>query len=287
MICILSFPSIHRTIMSNRRQFLGAAAGAAGLLALNSTGLSRSARAQDASSQAQNKLRILILGGTGFIGPHQVELALERGHEVTTFNRGNRTGLFGDRVTELVGDRDKNQGEGLKALEGDTRWDLVIDNSGYLPAQVADSVDLLADRCDRYLYISTVAVYDFDQALDFDEDGPLAAAPAIENPTWADIDGDTYGPLKAECDRIVRARMGERATVVRPTYIVGPGDRTDRFTYWVDRIHQGGDIVAPAHPDVRIQVVDVRDLARFVMTLAENELPAASMRPVRSTPAKA
>jgi len=261
--------------MSNRRQFLGAAASATALLALHSSGLSRAARAQGSTPNADRKLKILILGGTGFIGPLQVETALERGYEVTTFNRGNRSGLFGGQVTELVGDRDKNVGEGLTALEGDERWDVVIDNSGYLPQQVRDSVELLAERCGRYLYISTVAVYDGEQALDFEEDGPLSPAPALENPGWNDINGETYGPLKAECDRIVREVMGERATIVRPTYIVGPGDSTDRFTYWVDRIHNGGDVVAPAYPDARIQVVDVRDLAEFVLTLAENGTPGS------------
>ncbi|MEJ2604564.1 MAG: NAD-dependent epimerase/dehydratase family protein [Gammaproteobacteria bacterium] len=248
--------------MTTRRQFLGAAAGGLGL-AMARAGLSASS---ERPSPAGRPLDLLVLGGTGFIGPHQIEYALARGHRVTMFNRGSNPGLYGDRVEELIGNRDSRIDEGLASLAGDRTWDVVIDNSGYVPRHVRDSVELLKDRVGRYLYISTVAVYDFSAGDVFDVDGPLATP---EDPGVEQVTRDTYGPLKAECDRIVRAALGERATVVRPTYIVGPGDTTDRFTYWVERIHRGGDVLAPALPETEIQWVDARDLCPWVIRLAE------------------
>ncbi len=247
--------------MTTRREFIGAGAV---LLAAAEAGATSMLR------QADKQLSILFLGGTGFIGPHQINYALDRGHTVTMFNRGRRGGMYGGRVEELIGNRDSTIDDGLKVLEGDRRWDVVVDNSGYVPRHVRDSAELLKDRCDRYVYTSTVSVYDFEKAATVDKDGPLLAAPepATEEVTW-----ESYGPLKAECDRIVQDIYGERATIVRPTYVVGPGDRTDRFTYWVDRAHRGGDIVCPAGRDVEVQWIDVRDLTHFMIALAENDTP--------------
>ncbi|QDU83162.1 NAD dependent epimerase/dehydratase family protein [Planctomycetes bacterium Pla163] len=268
--------------MTSRRHFLGRTAlgTTAALLAgspLGTAASSRSSVSQEMSAAplvapAAVPLTILVLGGTGFIGPHQIEYALARGHRITMFNRGNDPGLYGDRVEELTGDRDVRKGTGLTSLAGERRWDVVIDNSGYVPRHVRDSVELLKDRCGRYVYTSTVAVYDFDAAPNVDRDGPLLAAPApeVENVTW-----ETYGPLKAECDRIVQRILGERATIVRPTYIVGPGDTTDRFTYWIERLMRGGDVVCPAYPQRRVQWIDVRDLCPFLVHLAENGTPGA------------
>jgi len=219
---------------------------------------------------AAEPLDMLFLGGTGFLGPHQVNHALARGHRVTVFNRGNKPGMLGDAVEELTGDRDSRVGSGLSALAGDRRWDVVVDNSGYVPRHVRDSAELLKERCGRYIYISTVAVYDFEAAEVFPEDAPLAAAP---DPAVEEVNGGTYGPLKAECDRVVREIVGDRCTVVRPTYVVGPGDHTDRFTYWVDRVHRGGDVLAPGGPELEAQWVDARDLCPWVVTLAENDTP--------------
>ena len=257
--------------MTDRRQFLQIAAGTAGLVGLGAAGFFSRAQAADAAmiEPAAKPLSILFLGGTGFIGPHQVEHALARGHEVSMFNRGRKSGYYGDRVEELTGDRDATKDEGLSALQGDRTWDVVIDNSGYVPRHVRDSVELLKDRCKRYIYVSTVAVYP-DVPGVFAEDAPLAE---LADPTVEEVTGETYGPLKAECDRIVRAALGDRCTIVRPTFIVGPGDTTDRFTYWVDRVHRGGDIVGPAHGDVAVQVVDVQDLCPWIVTLAENDTP--------------
>jgi len=264
--------------MTNRRRFLQGAAGAAGLMGLHAAGLlSSTASAASAASArivepASEKLRILVLGGTGFIGPHEIDHALARGHRVTMFNRGNRSGLYGDRVEELQGDRDTDKGDGLTALQGDRTWDVVIDNSGYVPRHVRDAVELLGSRCSRYVYVSTVAAYEDGVGGHLDENGPLAT---LDDPAVEQVTGETYGPLKADCDRIVRQALGTKATVVRPTFIIGPGDRTDRFTYWADRIHRGGDVVGPANREVAVQAVDVRDLCPWLVTLAENDTPGA------------
>jgi 2'-hydroxyisoflavone reductase len=247
--------------LTTRRQFLGT--GAALLAAAKSV-------AATLPKPASEKLDILFLGGTGFIGPHQVNYALDRGHTVSMFNRGRRSDLYGDRVEQLIGNRDARIGDGLKALAGNRRWDVVVDNSGYVPRHVRDSAELLKGRCSRYLYTSTVAVYDFDASATVDNAGPLLAAP---NPDTEAVTGETYGPLKAECDRIVQDVFGEQATIVRPTYIVGPGDSTDRFTYWVERFHRGGDVVCPANPEFEAQWIDVRDLCHWLVSLGETDTP--------------
>jgi 2'-hydroxyisoflavone reductase len=266
-------PALPPIPINDRRQFLGASAALLAGAALPPARAQASPSARtDAIPAAQAPLSILVLGGTGFIGPHQIEHALARGHRVTMFNRGNNPGLFGDRVEELVGDRDAEVGDGLKVLEGNRRWDVVIDNSGYVPRHVRDSAELLRERCEHYVYVSTVAVYDYanaplvDGVRVADASAPLHPAP---EPFTERVTSETYGPLKAEGDRIVREVYGERCTVVRPCYIVGPGDTTDRFTYWIERVLRGGDVVCPAHPDRPMQWIDVRDLCQFILHLAE------------------
>jgi len=258
--------------MTNRRQFLQGAVGAAGLAGLHAAGVFSSAAAAAEITPADQRLKILVLGGTGFIGPHEIEHALARGHEVTMFNRGNKAGMYGERVEEIVGNRDAKIDAGLKPLKGDRTWDVIIDNSGYVPRHVRDSVELLGDRCGRYVYVSTVAAYDFSTPGHFDEDGPLGS---MGDDTNEEVSWETYGPLKGDCDQLVRDALGKKATVVRPTYIIGPGDHTDRFTYWADRVHRGGDVVGPAHREVTVSVVDVRDLCPWLITLAENDTPGA------------
>jgi 2'-hydroxyisoflavone reductase len=252
--------------VTTRRSFIGMTASAFAAAPL----LGMASASESTIPKAKRPLSILVLGGTGFIGPHQIEYALARGHTVTMFNRGSNPGMFGDAVEELTGNRDSTIDDGLAALEGDRTWDVVIDNSGYVPRHVRDSAELLKDRCRRYLYVSTVAVYDFDVANVFPEDAKLAE---LKDPTVEEVTWETYGPLKAACDIAVRGIIGDRCTVVRPTYVVGPGDHTDRFTYWVDRVHRGGDVLAPAGPDREAQWVDVRDLCPWVITLAENDTP--------------
>ncbi len=248
--------------MPTRREFFGISAAAAGVFAVPAV----QARVQ----RAPRPLDMLFLGGTGFIGPHQIEYALARGHRVTMFNRGRNSGLYGDRVEELTGNRDSRKDDGLKSLSGRRRWDVVIDNSGYVPRHVRDSAELLRGRVGRYLYISTVAVYDFDSGSVFDESSPLAR---LEDPSVEEVNWSTYGPLKAECDRIVRGVYGDSSTVVRPIYIVGPGDSTDRFTYWIERVAQGGDVLGPPDRAFDWQWVDARDLCPWIVDLAERNEP--------------
>ncbi len=246
--------------MTTRREFIGASAA---LLGASTVGISIP------PARAEQTLSILVLGGTGFIGPHQIEYALARGHEVAMFNRGRNPGLFGDRVEELVGNRDANIDGGLAVLEGNRTWDVVIDNSGYVPRHVRDSANLLKGRVGRYIYTSTTGVYDFDKTPSVTHESPLHDA----FPDTEEVNGETYGPLKAECDLIVQEIFGDAATLVRPTVIVGPGDRTDRFTYWVARFHRGGDIVCPPDPRREAAWIDVRDLTEWLVHLAEVDQP--------------
>lgn len=243
-----------RTVL--KAGLIGGAAAATG-------GLPRLASADEHRPSAKS-LSILVLGGTGFIGPHMVREALRRGHRVTLFNRGKtNSDLFPD-LELLVGDRD---GE-LEALRGH-RWDAVVDNSGYVPRHVADSARLLSDMADHYVYISTISVYaSFAQPLD--EDSPLAT---IEDETVEEVTYETYGPLKALCEQRAAAEFGaDRLTILRPTYICGPGDRTDRYTYWPVRTMRGGEMLWPGNPSDRIQIIDVRDLANFTVDCVEQRI---------------
>jgi 2'-hydroxyisoflavone reductase len=205
--------------------------------------------------------RILILGGTAFLGPWVVRAAQARGHEVTLFNRGRTNPALFPELEKLRGDRDGD----LDALRG-RRWDAVVDTSGYLPRVVAQSAELLADSVDRYLFVSTISVYASLAATGIDESAPVGE---LADPKVETIDGETYGPLKALCEQVVRERYGDRATVVRPGLIVGPGDRTDRFTYWPVRIARGGDVLAPGDGTDPVQVIDVRDLGEWTVHCLE------------------
>ena len=197
-------------------------------------------------------LRILVLGGTGFIGPHMVREALRRGHSVELFNRGRTNNELFPDLKLYKGDRDG----GLGVLEGG-EWDVVVDNSGYVPRHVEDSARLLAPVVSHYLYISTISVYgDFSGPIDED-----TAVGTLEDESVEEVTGETYGPLKALCERRVLSEIGQdRTTILRPTYICGPGDRTDRFTYWPVRTMRGGDMLWPGTPEDDIQIIDVRDL---------------------------
>jgi len=209
----------------------------------------------------QTPLNILILGGTGYIGPHMVREALRRGHQVTLFNRGRRAkDLFPDLETR-IGDRDGQ----LDSLKGG-QWDAVIDNSGYVPRHVRDSASLLKSAAPYYLFISSVSAYArFD--VELDEDSPLAT---IEDETVEEITGETYGALKVLCEKAVAEVYGaENCSVLRPTYICGPGDTTDRFSYWPVRVSRGGEMLLPESPDSPMQIIDVRDLASFVVRCVE------------------
>lgn len=246
---------------NDRRSFLKASL--LGGAAVATSGVPEIA-ASAAESQAQKPLRILVLGGTGFIGPHMVREALRRGHSVTLFNRGKTNNeLFPDLET-IKGDR----GGDLSELQGG-HWDAVIDNSGYVPRHVQNSARALANSMSHYLYVSTIAVY-ANWARPNDEDSPLAT---IEDESTEDVTGDTYGPLKALCEQKATQEIGEdRLTIVRPTYICGPGDHTDRFSYWPVRTTKGGDMLWPGDPDHAMQIIDVRDLANFVIDSLEQRI---------------
>jgi 2'-hydroxyisoflavone reductase len=208
-------------------------------------------------------VKLLVLGGTKFLGRHIVEAALERGHGVTIFHRGKTNrGLFGDRVEEVLGDRDGR----LEALASG-RWDAVVDTSGYFPRIVGASAKLLAERADHYTFVSSISVY-----ADFST-GPHEGSPLrkLEDETVEEL-GDEYqyyGGLKALCERAVEREFPGRTAVVRPGLIVGPHDPTDRFTYWPERLARGGKILAPGPPDRLVQFVDVRDLAAWIVRLVE------------------
>jgi len=248
----------------SRRNFikagiLGGIAATAGM-----PSLATSSQAAGGKGKSARQLDILVLGGTGFVGPHMVREALRRGHKVTLFNRGKRNDdLFPDLET-IIGDRDN----GLDGLKG-RRWDAVIDNSGYVPRHVQDSARLLAPNTDRYLYISTVAVYE-NIGTAGDEDSPLAT---IADETIEEVNGETYGPLKALCEKRVVAEIeADKRTILRPTYICGPGDHTDRFSYWPLRTRKGGSMAWPGSPDGTMQIVDVRDLATFTIDCLDRQV---------------
>jgi len=221
------------------------------------------------SSGRRAPLRILILGGTGFIGPAQVEYAIARGHTVTLFNRGvTNPGLF-PTVEKLVGDR--NARDGYAALGGAREWDVVIDNPTTLPRWVNGAADALARKTRHYLFVSTISVFRDYSRPGIDEDGPLhpPGDPLAERVGQGNT---AYGPLKVRCELIARERFGAQATIVRPGLIVGPGDLSDRFSYWPVRIERGGEILAPGTPDDPTQYVDARDLAQWMIRLAEQRV---------------
>jgi len=244
---------------TNRRTFLRSL-GAAGL----ALPWLRTRRLRLARPEGE-PLRILMLGGTGFLGPHVVQAALDRGHEVTLFNRGQTNPELFPELEKLRGDRDPEKGDGLDALlEGE--WDGVVDTSAYVPRIAAASAELLAERVAHYAFVSTLSVYEGLGAGDVDETSPVGT---LGDPSTEQVDGTTYGPLKALCEQAVEAAMPGRVANVRPGLIVGPGDPTDRFTYWPARMEWGGEVLCPGEGDARVQYVDARDLAAFLVHTLE------------------
>ena len=209
-------------------------------------------------------MRILVIGGTRFIGRHVVERALHRGHRLTVFTRGRSGGdLFrdDDRVELLTGDRDSD----LSALAGGD-WDATVDTCAYVPRQVHRLADVLGDRGGHHLIVSSVSAYASPRVAGFGEDAPLAE---LADPTVEEVTGETYGGLKVLCERAAVERFGDRTTIVRPTYVIGPDDYTWRFPWWVSRIARGGDVLAPGPQDAPAQVIDVRDMADWMVGLLE------------------
>lgn len=207
-------------------------------------------------------MRILVLGGTVFLGRHLTAAALARGHEVTLFNRGQSHPELYPEVEQLHGDRDG----GLGSLAG-RRWDAVIDTSGYLPRVVRESAAQLADSVGSYTFISSKSVYADMSRPGVDETAPVATLP--EGASLEEMTGETYGPLKALCEREVEAALPGRALIIRPGLIVGPYDPTDRFTYWPHRMAIGGEALAPEPRDKLVQFIDARDLAEWIVRMVE------------------
>jgi 2'-hydroxyisoflavone reductase len=208
-------------------------------------------------------MKILILGGTAFLGKHLVEAALHRGHDITTFNRGKTNISLFPEVEKLYGDRDGD----LAELAGE-KWDVVIDTSGYVPRIVNKSVEALRDSVDRYIFISSVSVYRNFSKVGIDE---ADATGVLADESTETVNGDTYGPLKVLCENKIEQAMPGRSLVIRPGIIVGPDDPNDRFTYWPDRISRGGKIIVPGSPQRRIQIIDVRDLSEWIIRMAEQK----------------
>lgn len=255
---------------TSRRQFLhlSAAAGGALSMGLLSNDATAASPAPRRIARAAKAKRILILGGTGFIGPKQVWYAVERGHDVTIFNRGRRTPDLPEGITWLTGDRNDD----LESLKG-KEWDVVIDNPTTLPVWVRDAASLLKDAAGQYIFISTISVYAANDTPGADETAALApyggSDPMAETMETLRSSMGLYGPLKALSEREAEKWFPGRTTIVRPGLIVGPGDPTDRWTYWPVRVQRGGEILAPPAHDP-VQFIDARDLSEWVIRLAED-----------------
>jgi 2'-hydroxyisoflavone reductase len=255
---------------SDRRQFLRRSLGLPLAGSLMTGPLSAQPASNDlfqnAGGSAKGK-KLLILGGTRFLGPAAVHIALKRGYEVTLFNRGkSNPDLFKGKVESLRGDRDTGD---LKALEG-RKWDLVIDTSGYVPEHVKQSAELLAPSVGHYVFISTLSVYQQAFGKLVSEESPVLEIAPAEAKKITTIKGvfkkmHAYGPLKALCEQAAEKAMPGRVTSIRPGVIVGRDDPTDRFLYWAIRVAQGGEVLCPGNPDAPVQFTDVRDIAKFAL----------------------
>ena len=249
---------------STRREFIKLSAATAGAFALSGTSASLFAE------KTAKPMRILILGGTGFTGPYQVQYALSRGHKVTTFNRGKtHPGELPNEVEQLIGDRNGK----LEALK-DRQWDVVIDNPTSLPAWVRDAAQILKGNVEGYVFISTISVYG-DVKTGPDENAPTekyeGADPYKETLEAMKASGyKTYGPLKALSEREAEKWFPGKTLIIRPGLIVGPRDETDRFTYWPVRIERAREVLAPGSPNDPVQFIDARDLAEWTIRMAEN-----------------
>ncbi len=206
-------------------------------------------------------MKLLIIGGTGFLGSHLAEAALARGYELTLFNRGQRNPHLFPDVEQLHGNRDGT----LTMLEG-RQWDVVIDTCGYVPRIVRMSSQALADTVERYIFVSSISVYeDFSQS-ESDESLPVGT---LQDESVEEISEETYGPLKALCEQAAEQVMPGRVLIIRPGLIVGPRDLSDRFTYWPYRVAQGGEVLVPGKPEQPVQFIDARDLAVWTIQMAE------------------
>jgi len=258
---------------TTRREFLQTAVAGGTLLGLQTLVPSLGPRALGAQTpeQTKEKLRILMLGGTSFLGPHTVRAALARGHEVTLFNRGKTNPQLFPELEKLRGDR---YGD-MSALEG-RKWDAVVDTFAYVPSVVTNTAKIIGDNVKQYVLISTVSVYRAYTEPGMDENGELATVPddvVTKVQTHREV-GENYGGFKALCERAAEEAMPGRVCTVRPGLIVGPDDPSDRFTYWPVRVARGGEILSPGTPKDFIQFIDVRDLADFIVLCMERRIMA-------------
>jgi 2'-hydroxyisoflavone reductase len=273
---------------TTRRDFLQLSAAAAGAAALGGAvpgplaAALRPAATQrpDDAGRARSPLRILILGGTGFTGPHQVHYAVARGHHVTVFNRGRRQVGLPAGVVHLQGDRN-DAAAGVDALKAEvargTAWDVVIDNPTTLPFWVRDAASVLAPAAQQYVFISTISVYADTSRPGMDEATVLAEYEGADvmaetMQTFAASQGQLYAPLKVASEREAEKWFPGRTTVIRPGLIVGPGDLTGRFTYWPLRLAKGGEVLAPGTGHDPVQVIDARDLAEWTIRVVEERV---------------
>jgi len=253
---------------TSRRDFLKASAVVGGAFGMG-MGLGCESEAPTPGGQVagqtgpSRRLRMLVLGGTGFIGPHMVQYALDRGHELTLFNRGrSNTDLFPD-VENLIGDRNDD----LEALRGRT-WDVCMDNNASNIDWVRLSTEVLRDSVGAYFYVSSRSAYSDLSSIPMNSNAPtFTYETAGVEPGAEDL---PYGLQKALCERQVQEVFPQTSTVVRPGLIIGPGDNTDRFTYWPVRIQRGGEVMAPGDPNHFVQIIDVRDLTEWMVRMAEN-----------------
>jgi 2'-hydroxyisoflavone reductase len=259
--------------MTDRRDFLRDAALLGGALAFGRTGARRVAApsSHGPTTSAPRALDILILGGTGLTGPHQVRYALARGHKVTVFNRGRRNDRLPPGVTALSGDRNLHQ---LDALRGKS-WDVVIDNPSTVPFWVRDAGQVLRDHTKQYVLISTISVYDTKGRTTLDESSPLLEYTKGDPMavTLQEVFKDPealYGQMKTASEREARKWFADHTTIIRPTLIVGPGDDSFRFTYWPYRIAKGGEILAPGDGMDHVQLIHARDLGEWTIRVAES-----------------
>ena len=218
---------------------------------------------------AKEKLKILFLGGTGFLGPHTVQYAIARGHQVTLFNRGKTNSDMFPELEKIIGNRDPEVDGGLSGLKS-RQWDAVIDTSGYVPRIVGASAELLAKNVKQYLFVSTICQYD-----NWAEGGKYGtekrSRATLSDPKTEDV-STHYCALKGYSELAAEKAMPGKVTQIRPGFIVGPRDKTDRFTYWPVRVDRGGEVLAPGKPNDLTQYIDVRDLAKFMVHCIEQNL---------------
>jgi 2'-hydroxyisoflavone reductase len=254
--------------MITRREFLERTAMASAAL-----GLACAPSDDDSREEAPvSPKRLLILGGTGFIGPNTVRYAVERGHQVTIFTRGRRDPSLPEGVEHLTGDRNDDH----SALEGRT-WDVVLDNNAQDYRWVQRSTALLRDAAEQYVFVSSISAYAADD-LGWSRAMEIVRVPSIDEDYarwqppagWQDGDPADYGLMKSLSEDIVHEAFPNGATIVRPGLIVGPGDTTDRFGYWPVRMDEGGEVLAPGNPEHAMQIIDQRDLTEWIVRLAES-----------------